>query len=91
MRNDIYHLPPSRDELKRLTITCSSSCPGSCMSILTCTEHSLVQDDKLFNVIFRTPIGGVLPLCREAVGVFYSSSMEMYLHHGRNIPHTRPS
>ena len=29
---------------------------------------------KLFSVIFRTLVGGGLPLCREAVGVFYSPS-----------------
>ena len=27
---------------------------------------------RLFNVISRTFVGGVLPLCRDAVGVFYS-------------------
>ncbi len=29
---------------------------------------------RLFSVISRTLVGGVLPLCREAVGVFYSPS-----------------
>ena len=29
---------------------------------------------QLFSVISRTLVGGVLPLCREAVGVFYSPS-----------------
>ena len=29
---------------------------------------------RLFNVISKTFVGGVLPLCRDAVGVFYSPS-----------------
>ena len=37
---------------------------------------SFATDIILFNVISRTLIGGggVLPLCRGAVGVFYSSN-----------------
>ena len=29
---------------------------------------------RLFSVIYRTLVVGILPLCREAAGVFYSSS-----------------
>ena len=35
---------------------------------------------RLFSVIARTLIGGVLPLCREAVGVFYSPSRLGYIY-----------
>ena len=33
-------------------------------------QHSWSLTSRLFSVIFRTLIGGVLPLCREAVNVF---------------------
>ena len=36
--------------------------------------HYLKLTIRLFSVISRTPIGGVLPLCIEAVGVFYCPS-----------------
>ena len=46
MRNDIGHFPPSRDALKRQTITSSTSPPGSCRSILTRTEQGSAQDNR---------------------------------------------
>ena len=37
--------------------------------------YSAFPTIRLFSVISRTLVGGVLPLCREVVGVFYSPSL----------------
>ena len=38
-------------------------------------QHYWSLSIRLFRVIIRTLVGGVLPLCREAVCVFYSPSL----------------
>ena len=37
-------------------------------------QHYWSLTIRLFSVISRTLVGGVLPLCRDSVGVFYSPS-----------------
>ena len=59
---------------------CCCDAAWTCKWLYNSTPHSPKLQHcwnltiKLFSVISRTLVGGVLPLCREAVGVFYSPS-----------------